>query len=154
MVVSFTVLTVTLGDQTTQVPGTAKCVIVVNHSLAIGLAANAAAVVAASLGRGVDGLIGPDIADASGNTVPGIVALPVPIVAASGHTLSKIYADAREAGLGAVAFTTLAQSCHDYEEYTRRMASTPPESLGFSAIGLVGEGAAVARLTGALPLLR
>lgn len=154
MLVSFIVITIQLGDQATDITGSAKCVIVVNHSLAIGLAANAAAVVAASLGRGVTGLIGPDVADASGNTLPGIVSLPLPILAASAHTLATVYAAARESGVGAVGFTSLAQSCHDYDDYTSRLASTPSESLTFAAIALVGDASLVTKLTASLPLLR
>jgi len=43
-----------------------KCVIVIDRDLPPGLAANAAAALGMSLGAQVDGLIGPDVADADG----------------------------------------------------------------------------------------
>jgi hypothetical protein len=147
-------MNVTLGTAMPTLPTTPKCAIVVNHSLPLGLAANAAAVVSASLGRAIDGLIGPDASDASGRVFPGVVTVPLPILAASAYTIASIVGKAAGAHVVAVPFTTLAQSCRTYEEYVEKLGVADADHLAFAAVGLVGSADAVAKLTASLPLLR
>ena len=59
-----------------------RCVIVVDEDLAPGLAANAAAVLALTLGATVDGLVGPDLVDADGDVHPGLFAAGLPVLGA------------------------------------------------------------------------
>jgi hypothetical protein len=49
-----------------------RCAIVIDADLAPGLAANAAAVLALTLGATVDGIVGPDLVDADGEVHPGL----------------------------------------------------------------------------------
>src|SRR5512132_3461303 len=83
-------------------PATVRCVIVVDEALPPGLAANAAAMVALTLGATVDGLPGADLVDADGNTHPGLVADGIPILAASREQLPDLRARAELAGVGVV----------------------------------------------------
>ncbi len=67
-----------------------KLVIVINVDLAIGLAANTAAVLVLSVGAKHPELIGTDIVDGSGQTHLGITTIPIPILAANTQKLTDI----------------------------------------------------------------
>ena len=56
--------------------------IVVDADLAPGLAANAAAVLAVTLGATVDGLAGPDLVDADGDVHAGLFEKGLPVLGA------------------------------------------------------------------------
>jgi hypothetical protein len=132
-----------------------KCAVVVDEKLPAGLAANAASVITMTLGRRVDGLIGPDVKDADGVTHAGIVLIPVPILIAPSERVRAIR-DELEAAVNAVSvgFTALAQSCRTYEEYIEKMANSATAGLEFVGIGMFGPKRLVNRLVGSLPLLR
>lgn len=132
-----------------------RCAVVVDSSLPAGLAANAASVITMTLGRRVDGLVGPDVKDADGCAHAGFVLVPVPILTTSRDDLHAIHT--RTAGhpdAVAVGFSALAQSCRTYHEYVGRMALIPTADLEFVAVGVVGPRRLVNKLTGSLPLLR
>jgi hypothetical protein len=131
-----------------------RCAIVLDGGLSPGLAANAAAVLAASVGRSHPEIIGPDVADASGGVHPGITTIPFPILRADAGQLSRLAVLAREAGLGLCAFTELAQGCRSYDEYAARMGATSAPGLSYVGLSLFGDGPAVRRLTGGLALYR
>ena len=57
--------------------------IVVDADLAPGLAGNAAAVLAVTLGATVDGLVGPDLVDADGDVHPGLFSAGLPVLGAT-----------------------------------------------------------------------
>ncbi|MFI5610527.1 DUF2000 domain-containing protein [Amycolatopsis sp. NPDC051903] len=132
-----------------------KCAIVVSEELPAGLAANAAAVLSITLGHRVDGLVGADVKDADGVAHPGIVGLPIPILNAAREKIATIVQAAVEEGeLFFVSFTSLAQSCRTYDEYTEKMSVTSTAGLDTIGVGLHGPPKRVNRLVGALPLLR
>ncbi len=130
-----------------------KCIVVVDAKLPVGLQANAASVITMTLGRQVDGLVGPDVKDADGVLHPGVVLIPVPILIADASAIRTIWREAGEE-LVRVGFTSLAQSCRTYEEYVDRLATTSTEDLDFAGVGLFGAKRSVNRLGGSLPLLR
>ncbi len=132
-----------------------RCVVIVGDRLGAGLAANAAAVVTMSMGQRVDGLIGPDVKDADGRLYPGIVHIPVPILTAGADLLHAIWAEAVDSPEAVtVGFTSLAQSCRTYDEYSARMLATASADLECVAVGVHGPRRLVNRLAGSLPLLR
>ena len=53
-----------------------------------------------------------------------------------------------------VDFTTLAQSCRTYEEYTSRMAETPESDLEYIGLGIFAHKKIVNKCTGSLKLIR
>jgi hypothetical protein len=132
----------------------AVCAIVLNRSLPPGRAANAAAVLAASVGRSHPEIIGPDVRDGSGEVHPGITSISFPILRADTEGLKALLLSGRQAGLGVCGFTDLAQGCHHYDEYTARMAATPGPQLSFAGVSLFGQRSAVKMLTGGLSLYR
>jgi Protein of unknown function (DUF2000) len=135
-------------------PQTVRCVIVVDEALPPGLAANAAAMVALTLGATVRGLPGPDLVDADGNAHPGLVPAGIPILAASRQRLSDLHASAERHGVGIVDFPTFGQQTTNYGAVIERVAQTPGTELEYLGIALHGPRKAVARLTGNLRLLR
>jgi hypothetical protein len=130
-----------------------RCVVVVDEALAPGLAANAAAVLALTLGATVDGLVGADLVDADGRTHPGLIPLGLPVLAAPRAVLGELRGRAAEVGVGVVAFPAFGQTTNDYEAVRRLVAGTSTTDLEFLGLALYGSRRAVARLTGALRLL-
>ena len=135
-------------------PQTVRCVIVVDEALPAGLAANAAAMVALTLGATVDGLPGADLVDADGHVHPGLIPAGIPILAASAAQLSDLHARAARQGVGVVDFPAYGQQTTDYDAVIARVRETPAADLAYRAIALHGPSRAVRRLTGNLRLLR
>lgn len=132
-----------------------KCVMVLDINLPTGLAVNAAGVLAATLGRRVEGLVGPDVVDGSGEEHAGLVSVPISVLKADAGTVAEIRSQAAGAdGLLVVGFTDIAQTSKTYEEYTERMSAASSEGLGYLGVALYGEKRLVNKLTGSLPLLR
>jgi len=134
-----------------------KCVMVIDGELSAGLIANTAAVLGLTLGRSIEGIIGPDVLDKSGNLHVGITTMPIPILRGTKSSLKtlmeKILSD-RDKDLFVVDFSDAAQTTTDYESYTRKIASHNSDDLGYLGIALFGDKRKVNRLTGSLPLLR
>jgi hypothetical protein len=135
-------------------PQTVRCVIVVDEALPPGLAANAAAMVALTLGATVDGLPGPDLVDADGHVHPGLIADGIPILAASRAQVSELHARAARHGVGIVDFPAYGQQTTDYDAVIGRVARTPAAELEYLSVALYGPRRAVSRVTGNLRLLR
>lgn len=132
-----------------------KCVVVLDGALGVGLAVNAAAVLAVTLGHKVGSIVGPDVTDGSGGTHAGLVDVPIPVLKADAKTVEGIRSRADAAdGLLVVGFTDVAQVSKTYEEYTEKMAASSPEELGYLGVALYGDRKLVNKLTGSLPLLK
>jgi hypothetical protein len=132
-----------------------RCAVVVDGSLPLGLAANAASVITMTLGQRVNGLVGPDVKDADGYVHAGIVLIPVPILTAARDRVQSIREEVTVCpDVVAVGFSALAQSCKTYHEYIDRIALVPTCELEFVAVGVFGPRRLVNKLTGSLPLLR
>ena len=131
-----------------------RCSIVLNDNLQPGLAANAAAVLAASIGRAYPEIVGPAVLDGAGNVHPGITRIPLPILQTDAESLRRLAVSARQGGVEVFGFTDVAQTCHRYEEYTARMASAEPGRLTYAGLALFGPVTDVRRLTGDLALYR
>lgn len=132
-----------------------KCVMVLDEELPVGLAVNAASVLAVTLGRRVESIVGPDIIDGSGQAHAGIVNIPIPILKADASAIKDIRL--RAAGMERLliaGFTDVAQTSKTYDEYTRKISRVPSEELGYLGIALYGDKKLVNKLTGSLPLLR
>lgn len=136
---------------------TQKCVIVLDEALPVGLLANAAAVLATAVGRRRPEVVGADLPDASGRIHPGLVQLTLPILRASRAELADVAQRAHQLPGDAVlviGFSEAAQRARTYEGYAAALAATPTADLQYLGLALCGDRAAVARLTGALRLLR
>jgi hypothetical protein len=131
-----------------------RLVIVVDETLPPGLAANAAAVVAFTLGAQLPGLRGSDVADADGAVLPGLIPIGLPILRAPSGALTALHAGAAEAGLGVAAMPVFGHQTNDYDEYRALVARTPGADLRFLAVAVHGPRRRVGRLTGSFGLLR
>ena len=135
--------------------GAVKCVMVISEELPVGLAVNAAGVLAATLGSKVETLVGEDVVDGSGERHAGLVRIPIPVLKADEEEIRSVRVRAAGLeGLLVVDVTETAQSSRTYEEYEERMALTRGDGLGYLGVALYGEKRSVNKLTGNLPLLR
>lgn len=64
-----------------------KCVIIVDKALGLGHAINAVSVIGVSLGRSVEGLVGPDMQSHDNVNYPGVIYAPLPILLSSNEQL-------------------------------------------------------------------
>ncbi len=131
-----------------------RLVVVLDEALAPGLAANAAAVLAFSLGAQLPEFVGQDYRDADGGLHAGLIPVGLPILRAPGATLPGLRERALAAGVAVVAFPSFGHRTNDYEEFRAFVARTPGSELRFLGLALHGPRRPVAKLTGSLALLR
>jgi len=130
-----------------------RTAIVIDDELPTGLAANAAAVLAATLGHRIEHLVGPDGTDAAGSIHAGITTVNLPVLAAPADRLPELADQARGLGLFVVAFTDLAQAQRTYDDYLAHLAATTPDALRLRGIAIHGPTRPVRTVSGSLPLL-
>jgi hypothetical protein len=131
-----------------------RAVIVVDATLPPGLAANAAAVLAVTLGARVPGLLGPDFRDADGASHLGLIPIGLPVLAADAERLPAIRDKALARGVAIAGFPAAGQQTTDYAEFTTTISATPTTGLRWLGLALWGDRRAVNRATGSLALLR
>lgn len=134
-----------------------KVAIVVDATMPAGLAANTAAVLALTLGRRVDALVGHDLKDGDGSLHPGITTTPLPILTAATDTIRTIRNEAAAGaidGMFVVDFTNCAQRTRTYDDYAEQLEAASGEAIVYLGVAVCGPKKAVQRLTGSLPLLR
>jgi hypothetical protein len=131
-----------------------RCVIVVDEALPAGLAANAAAVLAVTLGAREPELVGDDIVDGDDRVHAGLFRAGLPILKAARTELRRLRDRAADAGLGVVDLPAFGQQTNDYEEFRSAVARTAAADLEYLGLIVYGERRPVGRLTGSLALLR
>jgi hypothetical protein len=131
-----------------------RCVIVVDEDLPPGLAANAAAVLALTLGAREPGLVGADLIDADERTHPGLIPIGLPVLRASRDELTELRRRAGENGVSVIDFPAVGQQTTDYDEVRATVARTPTAELTYLGVAVSGAQRAVRRLTGRFALLR
>ncbi|MBF9069098.1 DUF2000 domain-containing protein [Streptacidiphilus fuscans] len=133
-----------------------KWVIVVDETMAAGRLVNAAACMAAAVGKALPDLVGRDGEDASNVPHPGLPWAGCSVLAADAHTLHTLRAEATAKGdeLLIIDMPELAQASRVYDEYLDQLASTKNEDLTYCAISLVGPRNKIDRLVRKLRLLR
>ncbi|WP_092864827.1 DUF2000 family protein [Quadrisphaera sp. DSM 44207] len=141
---------------TVQIPGPVgvRSAIVLDRQLPAGLAANAAAVLALTLGALEPDLPGPDVPDAAGEVHPGLFPTGLPVLAAAAGDLAPLRARALRAGVRVVDLPAVGQQTTDYEAFCAAVAATAAADLAYAGVLLHGPARAVRSLTGGLPLLR
>ena len=126
--------------------------VVVDEALAPGLAANAAAVLALTLGTKVPGMVGDTFVDGTGDEHPGLITTGLPVLRATADQLPALRAKAVAAEIGVVGFPRAGQTTTDYEHFRALLSETDaPEYLG---LAFYGDGKLLRKLTGSLGLLR
>ncbi len=132
----------------------ARCVVVVDQALPPGLAANATAVLALSIGARFPQLPGHDPVDADGFAHAGLIPMGLPVLSAPGDRLTALRAAAIDAGLTVIDFPTVGQQTTDYDAFAAAVLGTPSAELTYLGIALCGSNRPVRKLTGGFPLLR
>jgi len=135
-------------------PQPGRCVIVLDQALPIGRAANAAAVIALTLGNRHPHLAGPDLVDASGHAHPGLIPIGIAVLAAPAPDLVELRAKALKNGIDIVDFPSQGQQTTDYAEFGARVREVPTEKLTYVGVGLYGPRKAVGRIVGRFSLLK
>lgn len=131
-----------------------RCAIIVNADLPVGRAANAAAVIALTLGKRHPYLAGTDLVDASGCAHPGLIPIGIAVLAAPGGQLPGIRTRALERGIDVVDFPSQGQETNDYGEYGARVSEVATEDLTYVGVGVFGPRKAVGKVVGQFPLLK
>ncbi|WP_405818359.1 DUF2000 domain-containing protein [Streptomyces sp. NBC_00838] len=132
-----------------------KWVVVVDEDLPAGRAVNAAACMAAAVGKALPDLLGGDGHDGSGHPHPGLPWAGCSVLAADAATLHALRekAAAKE-DVFVVDMPEPAQTSRIYDEYLDLLAGTKHEDLTYHAVSLVGPRNRIGKLVGKLPLLR
>jgi hypothetical protein len=134
-----------------------KVVMVIDKELPVGLIANTAAVLGASLGLMVADLVGGDLADADGRTHRGITTRNIPILGGTKEQLRTLRArlyEAEFADVATVDFNNIAQRSLDYGSYAGLLAAAGGDALSYLGVCLYGPQKKVSKLTGSIGLLR
>ena len=131
-----------------------RCVIVLDDALPPGLAANAAAVLAVTLGAREPALVGADLIDGDDGVHPGLFPNGLPVLKAPRATLAEVREKAAGNGVGLIDLPSFGQQTTDYEAFRAAVARTPAADLEYLGLVVYGTRRAVGRLTGNLPLLR
>ncbi|MBM7870709.1 hypothetical protein JOC70_002203 [Clostridium pascui] len=134
-----------------------KCVMVINSELPLGLIANTAAVLALTLGKRIEGIIGPDVLDGSGNYHIGITTTPIPILKSDSEGINVLrdkVATKDFFDLLVVDFSNAAQTTTTYEVYTEKISKLTTNDLEYLGVAIYGDRKKVNKLTGSMPLLR
>ena len=128
-----------------------RLAVIIDETLPLGRAANAAAILGMSIGREASGCLGPDVPDASGSIHPGITNLSVPVLASDPEGLRSLRARAAaDPSVRFADFTDVAQGTRTYEEYADRLARTDPSALRYLGLCLYGRDETVRDLTSEL----
>ena len=135
-------------------PQPTRCAIVVDGSLPAGRAANAAAVIALTLGKRHPHLAGPDLVDASGRAHPGLIPIGIAVLAAPAAEVNALRAKALKNGIDVVDFPSQGQQTTDYAKFGALVREVPTESLNYVGVGLYGARKAVGRIVGRFSLLK
>ena len=133
-----------------------KCVLVVDHTLPLGVLANTTAVLAASIGKLKPEIVGVDLLNADGLSHRGITTKALPILKAHSDLLGEMRRKLREyePELIVVDIISATRSTRSYEEYAKVMKDTPTSELQYFGLAMYGEKKLVIKLTGNLALLR
>jgi hypothetical protein len=130
-----------------------RCVIVVDASLPAGKAANAAAVLALTLGQRHPGLVGADLLDANGTAYPGLIPVGISVLTATVARLTDLHAQLVGTGIDCVVFPAAGQQTTDYAGFLAVVATQVPAGFAPVGLALAGPKKLVRKLTGDLALL-
>lgn len=129
-----------------------KWIVAIDTALPSGRAANAAVCIAAATGASVAGLLGPDAADATGSSHPGLPWAGCSVLTGSADQLAvlRARADASD-GVFVADMPLAAQETRVYDEYRSGLSDDPAPSL--LAVSIVGPRNRVDKLTKGLALM-
>ena len=130
-----------------------KCVMIFDESLPVGVIANTAAIMGASLGKADPEVVGITPVDMDGNEHSGLIQFPVPILKSDSDTIQDIRKKALDTygeDIDIIDFTDIAQKSMTYDDYLNNYKATAGDDIST----LCGPKKAINKLTGNLSLLR
>jgi hypothetical protein len=131
-----------------------RCVIVVDQALPPGKAANAAAVLALTVGQRHPSLVGEALVDASGCAHPGLIPVGIAVLAADQTQLAAVRDKAIAADCDVVAFPVQGQQTTDYAAFRDAVATVSTDALRYVGVALIGERKPVSKAVANLGLLK
>ncbi|MDR5856290.1 DUF2000 domain-containing protein [Caballeronia sp. LZ062] len=144
-----------MTNETTQAGARAqRCVIVVDRALPAGKAANAAAVLALTVGQRHPALVGEPLVDASGVAHPGLIPVGIAVLAATQDELASIRGKALAADCDVVAFPEQGQQTTDYAAFRDAVATVATDALRYVGVALIGDRKPVSKAVANLGLLK
>jgi len=130
-----------------------RCVIVLNQSLTPGRAANAAAVIALTIGQRHPQLVGQPLVDASDVSHPGLIPLGIAVLSGSGTQLRELRQKAAELGnIDLIDFPVQGQQTKNYASFQEAVAIIPLNEMEYSGVALVGGKKAISKIVADLTL--
>lgn len=134
-----------------------KCVMIFDESLPVGVIANTAAIIGASLGKADPDVVGITPVDMDGNEHSGLIQLPVPILKSDSDTIQDIRKKALDTygeDIDIIDFTDIAKKSMTYDDYLNNYKATAGDDISYLGLTLCGPKKAINKLTGNLSLLR
>jgi hypothetical protein len=131
-----------------------RCVAVIDATLPAGKAANAAAVMALTMGARHPHLLGHPLIDAAGRQHPGLIPIGNAVLGAPTPDLSVVRDKALGAGLEVVDFPIQGQQTTNYAEFLKLVGETAPEDVRYLGVMIYGERRRVNRVVGRYGLLK
>ncbi len=133
-----------------------KCVLIIDQSLPTGVIANVSAVLAMSVGKEINGLVGEDILDKDGTLHRGLTQLPIPVLGATSLQISKIrqiVISETDNDTILFDFNNFAQQARTYHEYTSYMQSVDTEEISYLGLAVYGDKKKINKTTKGLTLI-
>lgn len=131
-----------------------RCVIIIDAALPAGKAANAAAVMALTIGQRHPGLAGRALIDADGVAHPGLIPIGIAVLAASQDDLSTLRSKSADIGCDVIDFPVQGQETTNYDAFCEAVGKIQTRDLRYLGIALVGEKKPISRLVANLGLLK
>jgi len=148
-----TLETVSVDGGTTAAVSPDRCAIVLDRDLPIGQAANAAAVIAVTIGQRHPVLVGEQLVDASGFTHPGLIPIGIAVLATSRDDLPDLRRKGLEAGCD-VDLPAAGQRTTNYQAFREMVAVVEAQDLEYVGIALIGGKKQIGKIVGRLALLK
>lgn len=134
---------------------THKIAMVMDSSMAPGMLANRAAVMATGLAAKHREIVGEDIVTKDGAILPGITKVPISVLQARDRNDIPALTDkARTLGCTVLVYLSRAQGLRSYEEYMAAVGSLMADNLDIDSLLVFGPRKSVNKVTGNLPMLR
>jgi hypothetical protein len=133
-----------------------KCVLIIDESLPLGVIANTAAVISASIGKLHPEIIGENLTDAKDRVHHGITTMALPILKGNPTLLKTLREKLFEynSELTVIDLINATRTTQSYQEYAAALKDKPDTQIQYQGLGIIGNKKLVTKLTGDLGLLR
>lgn len=131
-----------------------RCVILVDQNLPIGRVANAAAVIALTIGKLHPELAGADLIDKSGYAHPGLIPIGISVLGATAEEIKAARDKAATRDLSVVDFPIQGQQTNDYAAFGDAVSLMGTADLIYVGVGIYGARKLVGKIVGKFGFLK